>query len=323
MEQSIIDFNINKGFTNFGNTCFYNATLQSIFKCKDLIIALQNYNGTNRLLKYLKITIQDYYIKPNVETIGPVLLLRSYREMNSNYMGFSQEDGEECLRYFLDNFDMATKSEGINISSMFDCNLVSHLQCPKCNYESEMNVPEKLIFMSIISEDKSVVYKNFDEVLENFSAEETLTGDNQFICEKCNTIENKNITTSDNNVTTLDSPKTVIKVDAKKKLLIKGTPKYLFIGLKRFVHEWIKEHNKIKSSKINHDVQMPDTIPLNGFNYTMKGTIFHSGNLNGGHYVYFHKFGSTWTLIDDDDITPNETNEAITNKGYVYLYERD
>ena len=23
-----IDFNIKKGFTNFGNTCFYNATLQ-------------------------------------------------------------------------------------------------------------------------------------------------------------------------------------------------------------------------------------------------------------------------------------------------------
>ena len=109
----------------------------------------------------------------------------------------------------------------------------------------------------------------------------------------------------------------------KKSLIIKGTPKYLFIGLKRFINEWIKELNRLKTTKFNHDVFMPNNITINGVNYTMKGSIHHMGGLHGGHYVYFHKFGTTWTLFDDDDITPNKTDDFIVNKGYVYLYERD
>jgi ubiquitin C-terminal hydrolase len=142
-QNKIIDPNIKKGFTNFGNTCFYNATLQCLFRCIKLMNKLKDYkqpveilaDGTtivkptsHKLLKYLQITIEDYYLKPQVEEIGPVLLLRSYREMNQNYIGGTQDCARECLSYFIDNFIDASKKEDIHIAELFDCDRIPQCQ---------------------------------------------------------------------------------------------------------------------------------------------------------------------------------------------------
>jgi len=296
-DKLLIDFNITKGFFNLGNTCFYNATLQSIFRCEELINTLKSYSGQNQLLRYLKITIDDYYIKPNVETIGPTLLLNSYQKMNADYVKGSQSDAEECLTYFIDNFDMATKTEGINISSLFDCKLASKLTCPFCNYESQTNdEPEKLIALPIKN------YTNFNDAYQHFLSDEILDDDNKWECEKCKT-----------------------KVAARKKLIVRGTPKYLFIALKRFEKEWIREIESIKTTKITNDINMPSGISVNATSYKMKGCIFHDGSLKGGHYIYYNLINDKWIRFDDqkinDVINQDEINN-IVNKGYVYLYEK-
>jgi ubiquitin C-terminal hydrolase len=46
------------------------------------------------------------------------------------------------------------------------------------------------------------------------------------------------------------------------------------------------------------------------------------GNLNGGHYIYYHKFDDKWHVFDDSNISIQNNTENIINKGYIYLYER-
>ena len=289
----IIDFTIKKGFSNFGNTCFYNSTLQCIFRCELLIELLKNYNGTNQLLKFLTITIKDYFFDKSVITIGPSLLLRSYRQMNSNFSMGSQEDAHECLTYFLDNFDMATKKEGLNITPLFDYNMISHLQCPDCLSQSETRSNDKVILLPIKN------YTTFDEAFEHFMSVEKLSDDNLWFCEHCKK-----------------------KVAANKKLVIKGSPQYMFIALKRFENEYIKTLNKIKTSKITNPIIMPNTITINDTKYNIKGCIMHMGSLNGGHYVYFHKFDDNWTKFNDEMISSTNEEDDIKKYGYIYLYEK-
>ena len=288
-----IDFSIKKGFTNFGNTCFYNATLQSIFRCSELMTKLKSTESQNKLLRYLKITINDYYHKPEVNEIGPSLLLRSYRDMNQNYIGGMQDCARECLTYFLDNFNEASKLENINISELFDCNLKSEITCSECNTVSESNANEKVIVLPVKNE------TTYEGAINTFLSDEKLTNENMYDCEKCKK-----------------------KVIANKKLIIKKTPEYLFIALKRFEFEYIKEFNKIKSSKLNSDILMPNITVINNIAYQLKGCIYHMGNLNGGHYVYYHKFDDKWFEFDDSNIRIQNNNENIINKGYIYLYER-
>jgi ubiquitin C-terminal hydrolase len=345
-----IDPTINKGLNNpfrdhngkmYFNTCFFNSTLQSLFKCTDFISQLRNYNGESKLLKFLKITIEDYYLKSSVTVIGPLLLIRSYSEINPDYHVGTQDDAHECLGHFLDHFHEVTKKEGININDLFDCNLVSNLRCTKCNYESEKSETQKLITIPIVSGDRSTFYNNFQDALVDFSSDEIIT---DWKCEKCESSKESiaresiddskfsqinfatslvasNTTDGENNV--LNQP--IIKVDAKKKLIIKGTPKYLYIGLKRFINDFNKEQKRYSQSKLNHDVLMPNNILINGLMYKMKGSIHHMGGLNGGHYVYFHKFGDDWTLFNDSNISAasKDNYDHIVKKGYVYLYERD
>ena len=83
-----------------------------------------------------------------------------------------------------------------------------------------------------------------------------------------------------------------------------------------------EEKNQIKTSKIDNDVLMPNNITINNKNYEMKGSIHHAGSLNGGHYVYFHKFNDIWTIFNDENITDDMNERTIINKGYIYLYEK-
>ena len=67
---------------------------------------------------------------------------------------------------------------------------------------------------------------------------------------------------------------------------------------------------------------MPNTININDTKYNIKGCIMHMGGLNGGHYVYFHKFQRSCNKFNDESISYTNEEDDIKKYGYIYLYEK-
>jgi len=102
---------------------------------------------------------------------------------------------------------------------------------------------------------------------------------------------------------------------ASKRTKIIFWPKHLIIILKRF------QQNGMKLSKNDNEIFIPFFWRNN---YKLKGIIFHSGSLSGGHYVYIGNYNNKWYLFDDNDVS--EINDDVLNRfknnGYIYYFEK-
>ena len=152
---------------------------------------------------------------------------------------------------------------------------------------------------------------SLDESLNNFTKEETLTGDNKFHCAECNK-----------------------KVDATKKMYIWEPPNTLIIQLKRFKNDSWRTTTKTLSKVVfpieNLDIKkyLSDLHPVNKTQYDLCAISEHRGACNSGHYVAYSKNGinNLWYEYDDDDIihVPNDelAKELITKNAYILFYVR-
>ena len=104
-------------------------------------------------------------------------------------------------------------------------------------------------------------------------------------------------------------------VVASKRTEINIYPKHLIIILKRF------EQNGTRLSKNDNEINVP-LIWKN--KYKLKGIIFHSGSLFGGHYVYIGNYNNKWYLFNDNDVSELNNNqlEKFKNYGYIYYFEK-
>ena len=58
--------------------------------------------------------------------------------------------------------------------------------------------------------------------------------------------------------------------------------------------------------------------------YYLKGFIYHSGSLSGGHYVYFGKYNNNWYLFNDNSVKKVDINNInnFKNKSYIFYYKK-
>ena len=105
-------------------------------------------------------------------------------------------------------------------------------------------------------------------------------------------------------------------------LNIETFPKYLFIGLKRFIYD------KGRLEKINKDIDVPLETNMfhNDHNYKLKSFIMHTGNYFGGHYYAYslRKVNNEYKWFCFNDLHVSEVSieqiQREVKKAYVLLY---
>jgi len=162
----------------------------------------------------------------------------------------------------------------------------------KCKLKSCLNISShneknNIMFLDIKNE-----YTELNDCYRDYKARIKLENDNLYYCEKC----------KENRI-------------ASKRTEIIYWPKHLIIVLKRF------NQTGTKVLKNNNEIN----VPLIWRNYKLKGIVFHSGSLFGGHYVYIGNYNNQWLLFDDNHISQpnNQSFEKFKNYGYIYYFEKE
>jgi ubiquitin C-terminal hydrolase len=276
-----------KGFANIGNTCYLNSGLQLIINNIDLCnLIIKNYNeNKSELINELYHFIINYYNNDNNNILTPNNIKKIIEKKNNIFIGFSQQDSSEFILSLLDMIN-----DEIKLNEIYE--ITTNIKI-KCKLRSCLNISEHNENNNCLLLDIKTDCKDLNDCYLNYKTREKLEDENMYLCEKCN---DKRI--------------------ASKRLEIVKWPKHLIIILKRF-----EQTSKQRFIKNNQEI----SIPLEWKNnYKLKGIVYHSGSLHGGHYVYIGKINNKWILFNDSQTKEISENELLNykNNGYIYYFEK-
>jgi ubiquitin carboxyl-terminal hydrolase 8 len=185
------------------------------------------------------------------------------------------------------------------IVDLFQGQVRSTCSCRQCGHRNIRFEPFMYLSLPISDSCRSV-----EDCLKLYLAEEDLTGDNQWYCEKCKT-----------------------HVDAKKKIDLWILPPILIIHLKRFKYNEsgrggsknnVELRYPIKSWDLCSQVQSKGgEYPL----YDMYAVSNHLGGLGSGHYTAYalNRFDDQWYEFNDSNSRAIDPEQKITKSSTPYL----
>ena len=234
------------GIKNEGATCYLNSLLQSLFMTPELRSALYRWEHTEAdvardmcvpyQLQHLFVSLQtnagvEGKSKPPASTKA---LTRSFGwEAADNAQ---QQDVSELFNVLFESLETTfrgTAAEGV-IRSLYLGWQTDYVTCKRCMHDSGKPSSFHEIHITIQPFGGPVI-KSVEEGLWRYFNSETLDGDNQYMCERCD-----------------------MKCDAEKGLKLSKVPYILCLNLKRFAYDWERD----KRVKVNESVSFPFELDM-------------------------------------------------------------
>jgi len=303
---------------NHGATCYMNGLLQSLFhvgefrrivyaidceeeagspgKGDDPDAELAKGGGASDLDSDLKAppliqALQNvfYKLQTSDQAVNCRELMKSFGWDTMD--AFTQHDAQELNRILCDRLEEQMKGTPMDgsIKRLFEGEMENYIECIDVDYKSKRNETFYDIQLNIKGE-RGQELQNIEESFRDFTAEETLEGDNAYEAEGHG------------------------KQRAKKGIRFLTFPPVLNLQLKRFHFDL----EKMDMVKLNSNFEFQRRIDLSQYapgagTYVLHAVVVHSGDVNSGHY-YAHirpTLETSWFKFDDDTVTPCSEFAAV------------
>ncbi|KAL7750063.1 hypothetical protein RI367_004578 [Sorochytrium milnesiophthora] len=307
---------IGSGLKNYGNTCFCNATLQSLMYTAPLAnyLASREHGLACRQRECVLCILEELYgqcSKAPDHAVAPKRLIQRLQHIDAEFSPWRQSDAHEfkiklfekiekslLTPYRSLNLDHASKATTV-LNQIFGGYLQSRVQCTSCGYASLTYVQETVSSLEIPPGVDSL-----DSALKKFTASETLGRGNEWKCEKCKK-----------------------KVQAQKSLAYYKPPTVLTFQLKRFSFS-----PRGGRAKISKPISFPETLLLRPYLaasqrkkldpvYHLNAVIVHSGSAHAGHYyAYVKASNGVWHEMNDTSVTKASLQTVLKSNAYLLFY---
>lgn len=230
------------GLVNQAMTCYLNSLLQALYMTPEFRNALYNweFDGTGES-KSIPFQLQKLFV--NLQTSNKLAvettdLTRSFGWDSTE--AWQQHDIQELCRVMFDALEQKFKNtkQADLINILYEGKMIDYVKCLECDTEKSREDTFLDIPLPVRPFGSTTAYESIEEALKAFVQPETLDGNNQYFCEKCNK-----------------------KCDAHKGLKFKKFPYILTFHLKRFDFDYQTLHR----IKLNDKVTFPQQLNLNNF----------------------------------------------------------
>lgn len=339
------------GLRNLGNTCFLNAVLQCLSSTGPLrdYILRQEYRQEQpggartpqELTEAFADVIASLWGPEPPDTANPARLRVVFQKYVPSFTGYSQQDAQEFLKFFMDRIhaeinrkgrrspsilsdtrrpvsvepaDALSDDERANqmwkkyleredskVVDLFVGQLKSCLKCQSCGHRS----PTFEVFCDL---SLPIPKKGFSggkvsllDCFALFTKEEELNSENAPICDSCRQ-----------------------RTRSTKKLTIQRFPRILVLHLNRF------STTRFSIKKCSVFVDFPlHRLNLKEFAsekagspvYNLYALCNHSGSVHYGHYTASCKDPSGWFTYNDSRVSPIAEGQLQSSEAYVLFYE--